>query len=188
MWEWANQKATRQKKEKASLFDAYAAYLPQEPAKKHLDSAKIPSLSEMEETLQKQIKELGLKDIELRLLDFKPLSWEKNGRFFDEHIRTRKAFLKIIGYSHTDICLNAGLSTEDISFLKQSISPENFNVHIKIPFDFGGTPTPDNMCLIKTHPIHDHIHALQEYQLEKDFLKYHKKLYIPYFEGIVKYV
>lgn len=188
MWEWSNEKTKHPEKDKSSLHDAYATYLPQEPSIKHIDSAKAPSLSDMENTLKKKIKELGLKEIELRLLDFAPLSWEKNSRFFDEHIRARKALLKIIGYSHADLCQKAGFSADDISFLKQSLSPENFNVHVKIPFDFGGSPSLENMCLIKTHPIHDQIHSLLEYQLEKDFLKHHKKLYIPYFNGVIKYV
>lgn len=186
MWEWSNNKNAPLLSENDSLRKAYASYLPQTPPVRSENSEEIPSIRQMEELLRRRMTACGLKDIELRLMDFKPLSWETKHRYSEEQVRGRKIFLKILGYSHAGQCLRAGLDEADIALLKQSISPENYTVHIRIPFDFGGQPSLDNMCLVRTHPLHDQLHTLLEYQLEKNFLKRHKKLYIPVVEGIVK--
>ncbi len=186
MWEWSNNKNAPVLPENDSLLKAYASYLPKIPSVRNETAEDIPSLRQMEDLLQHRITACGLKDIELRLIDFQPLSWETKHRYSEEQVRERKIFLKILGYSHAGQCLGAGLDEADITLLKQSVSPENYNVHIRIPFDFGGQPSLNNMCLVRTHPIHDQIHALLEYQLEKNFLKKHKKLYIPIIEGIIK--
>lgn len=186
MWEWSNDKKNQISADNTSLLEAYASYLPKTPVTHQEASGELPSPQQMEHLLQQQIIALGLKNISLKLIDFRPLSWEKKHQFSEEQVRGRKIFLKILGYSHTELCLSSGLTDKDIKLLKQSISPENYCVHIKIPFEFGGQPSLDNMCLVKTHPIHDSIHALLEFQLEKDFLKHYKKLFIPYIEGIIK--
>lgn len=187
MWEWSNSKKSFISADKTSLLSAYASYLPKTPATRQEASGEIPSPQQMEILIQRQITACGLKDVSLKLLDFQPLSWEKKHRYSEEQVRGRKIFLKILGYAHAELCLAAGLAESDIDLLKQSISPENYNVHIKTPFEFGGQPSLDNMCLVRTHPVHDNIHALLEFQLEKNFLKHHKKLFIPQIEGIIKY-
>lgn len=186
MWEWSNSKKSPVTADNTSLLEAYASYLPKTPLTHQEASQEIPSPQQMEHLLQQQITALDLKDISLKLMDFQPLSWEKKHRFSEEQVRGRKIFLKILGYSHAELCLSSGLVDRDVNLLKQSISPENYCVHIKTPFEFGGQPSLDNMCLIRTHPVHDNIHALLEFQLEKNFLKHYKKLFIPQFEGIIK--
>lgn len=186
MWEWSNSKKSPVTADNTSLLEAYASYLPKTPLTHQEASQEIPSPQQMEHLLQQQITALGLKDISLKLMGFQPLSWEKKHQFSEEQVRGRKIFLKILGYSHAELCLSSGLVNRDVNLLKQSISPENYCVHIKTPFEFGGQPSLDNMCLIRTHPVHDNIHALLEFQLEKNFLKHYKKLFIPQFEGIIK--
>lgn len=186
MWEWSSNSKKPPLSDNDSLLRAYASYLPKTPVTHREAVLETPSPQQMELVLQRQITAYGLKDIELKLMDFQPLSWEDKHHCSEEQVRGRKIFLKLLGYSHADQCLAAGLTEADIALLKQSVSPENYNVHIRIPFDFGGAFSLDNMCLVRTHPIHDQIHALLEYQLEKDFLKNYKKLYIPVVKGIVK--
>lgn len=186
MWEWSLSQKKSSSSSKNSLLKAYEAYLPKKTLAGQEKAEETPAPQQMEKILRQQITAYGLKDISLKLTDFQPLSWEKKHRYSEEQVRGRKIFLKILGYSHRELCLEAGLSEADIELLRQSISPENYNVHVKIPFDFGGRPTMDNMCLVRTHPMHDNLHALLEYQLEKNFLKQYKKLYIPIIEGLVK--
>lgn len=186
MWEWSGSKKKSASVENTSLLKAYASYLPKTSTNHKETISEIPSLQYMESLLQNKISTYDLKNIKLKLIDFQPLSWEKKHLYSEKQVIERKRFLKFIGYSHTQECLDAGLDKNDIDLLKQSISPENYVVHIRIPFDFGGKVSIDNMCLVQTHPLHDQLHALIEYQLEKNFLKHHKKLYIPIIEGIIK--
>ena len=181
-----NNKNKKKSTDDDSLLKAYSSYLPKKTISHEEKEERYLSIQEMETLLQRQIISFGLKDIDLKLMDFQPLPWETKYRYSEEQVRGRKIFLKFLGYSHAEQCLQAGLSENDILLIKQSITPENYTVHIKTPFDFGGKSAIENMCLVRTHPIHDQIHALMEFQLEKDFLKYHKKLYIPIIEGIVK--
>ena len=185
MWEWTKKGKKTSSSTNKSLKKAYSSVVPLTKTLSQTQVSTKYSISEMNDCLLKKIANLGLNNLQLKLLDYKPLSWERTIRFYEEHMRSRKAFLKIIGYSHKQDCLSIGLDEQDILLLKQSISPENFNVHIKIPFDFGGTPTLDNFCFIKSHPTHDKIHHLIEYQIESGFFNHHKKLFIPYLEGVI---
>lgn len=138
---------------------------------------------QMYDLLEQQITFLGLKNISLKSCKYYPQTWAQLLKNTNNYQRMRKNFLKFLGYSQVDLCHKYGLSDEDINLLKKSISPENYNTHIKIPFDFGGELNFENLCLIKTHPIHDKIHSLIELQISNCFLQQHKVIYIPYFEG-----
>ena len=76
--------------------------------------------------------------------------------------------------------------TEDaIKLVKKGKAPENFNIHIRVPFDYGGTNSFSNLVLIQTHPFHTEIHRFIDMQtLAQPNLK-PRKLYLPSPKGKV---
>ena len=71
--------------------------------------------------------------------------------------RARRDFLKYVGYHHVNELMAAGLLEEDIAKIKKGKAPENFNVHVRIPFDYGGTNDFSNLIFMPIPP-HDELH------------------------------
>ena len=107
--------------------------------------------------------------------------------------RARRDFLKYVGYHHVNELMAAGLLEEDIAKIKKGKAPENFNVHVRIPFDYGGTNDFSNLVLIQTHPFHVNIHKFLDMQIlsQPQGMK-PRRLFIPapkgkvYFPGVIE--
>lgn len=99
--------------------------------------------------------------------------------------RTRRDFLKYVGYHHTNELIAAGLDEEGIRCVKKGRAPENFNIHVRIPFDYGGSNDFSNLCLIQTHPYHTEIHKFLDLQTLSAPNMKPMKLYIPAPKGKV---
>lgn len=197
MWEWSNRiLKNNQPAVSKSLLAAYNDLLlpnteQNTPTKvKDIDIAdnydeniQTPSPESMRSLLKSKLDSFGLSNMILRECFYEPQNWSEMDNSFIEYQRIREVFLKLLGYSYAKDCLDAGLSQKDIKLLRQNLAPENYNTHMKIPFDFGGTLDFDNLCLIKTYPVHDMIHRLIDMQIENNFLRIHKKIFLPYFEG-----
>lgn len=198
MWEWSNKlKKKPEEKPSTSLLAAYDDLLsPSENSFlfRQTENGKPsslpgnpdqepPSSSEMKQIVRDRLTEYSLTEMNILERAYDPQSWQEMSNFFDEYQRARSYFLKLVGYSETDACRNLGMSRQDIRLLKEGISPENFNVHIKIPFDFGGTLDFGNFSLVRTHPTHGQIHKIIDLQIENNFLRKNKKIFLPYFEG-----
>lgn len=179
MWEWSKSRLKKNKKNK-SLQSSFSDLL---PTTQHKDKEEVPSPEEMLNHLLTEIEKLNLKNIELKKSSFCPQTWGEMTKNTSQYQRMRKTFLKLMGYSNQEECKKIGFDDEDIELLKNKKSPENYNVHIKIPLEFGGRLDIDNLCLIKTHPLHDYIHRLIEKQISCGFLQKHKFIYIPWFNG-----
>jgi hypothetical protein len=94
--------------------------------------------------------------------------------------RARRDFLKFVGYHHVKECEAAGLDNYAIKRLRHGRTPENFNVHMKIPFDYAGTNDFSNLCLIRTHPYHEELHKFIDMQIAlQPPGRRSRKLYIP---------
>ncbi len=201
MWEWSKRILKRKKRppEAKSLFAAYHDLLQQTSAapegarvQKSRDIAEndepvgrlsAPSEEDMLRLLELKIQDFNLKNITLLEYPYEPQTWTEMNSIFPEYLRAREVFLKLLGYSYADECRAAGLSDEDIRLLKETHVPENLNTHLKVPFDFGGTLDFENFALIRTHPDHGMIHRLIDFQIENNYLRVHKKIYLPWFEG-----
>lgn len=196
MWEWSNSLLNKKKPlESKSLLSAYNDLLPADinsfpKTIKNIDIASTdasehnsPSPDEMQQLLKKRLKSESLANFELLERPYEPQSWQEMNKYFSDFSHIRSLFLKLIGYSYGNECLNFGLTQEDIKLLQNSQAPENYNTHIKIPFDFGGSLDFSNLCLVRTHPTHDLIHRLIDLQIENNFLRSHKKIFLPYLEG-----
>ncbi len=184
MWEWSKSLLKKNKKRaplQSSFSDLFPATSPQ-----HKEET-ILSPEEMLEYLLIKIKKLNLKNIELRECAFFPQTWGEMTKNTTQYQRMRKTFLKLIGYSHQEECKKIGFDEEDMELLKNKKSPENYNVHIKIPLEFGGKLEISNLSLIITHPLHDNIHSLIEEQISCGFLQKYKFVYIPWFSGSFYY-
>jgi len=179
MWEWSK---SNPKPTNSSLYDVYSYSNPNSKSKDEI-IYKDFSPQQMQEFLQNKLVQLDLKNITLKECSYHPYTWNEMLKKFENYQQIRKKFLKFLGYSNQIECLKIGLNEEDINGLKLGISPENYNTHIKIPFDFGGDLSFENMSLIKTRPHHYKIHYLIEFQIGSCFLQQQKIIYIPYFDG-----
>ncbi len=205
MWEWSKRilkKKTRPPAPK-SLQAAYNDLLQQASAAPEgtrvqksrdiaenngpADLASAPSEEEMLRLLELRIQDFNLKNITLLEYSYEPQTWTEMNSIFPEYLRAREVFLKLLGYSYADECRAAGLSDDDIRLLKETHVPENLNTHLKVPFDFGGTLDFENFALIRTHPDHGMIHRLIDFQIENNYLRVHKKIFLPRFEGKIYY-
>lgn len=79
--------------------------------------------------------------------------------------RVKRDFLKYLAYNSVNDLRAAGLTEEDIFFFKKGIMPENFTVHLKIPFDYTGDATFPNMVLMQNVPFHEDIHRFMDMQM-----------------------
>ena len=105
------------------------------------------------------------------------------GSGYSAYQSLRSRFFKLIGYADAEDCRYAGLNDNDIACLREGFAPENYNIHLKVPADFGGSLDFDNFSLIQTRPHHAGIHRIIDMQIENNFLRLHKKIFLPWFEG-----
>lgn len=100
--------------------------------------------------------------------------------------RARRDFLKFVGYHHVEECKACGIDEDGIKILRKGRSPENFNVHMKIPLDYLGTNDFSNLCLIMTYPYHNELHKFLDLQISRQPAgKRLRKLFIPVPSGKV---
>lgn len=191
MWEWSN-RLFKKKPPSASktLLAAYNDLLMQTSSEpKAVGSMRIPSQDtvsvlqpeEMQKILQEKIQTFRLTKLELRECAYDPLTWQEMHNGFSEYCRARAMFFKLLGYSHAEQCYQSGLTKADVKLLCSSYAPENYNTHLKIPLDFGGSLDFENFALIQTHPTHGLLHRLIDFQIEIGYLRRRQKIFVPYF-------
>lgn len=180
MEEWSNkQKIPTGRK---SLADIYQDLLP----KTECRYSSAPNQDTDTLNLLKQYaSSLNLKGLSFRQYAYTARSFADIFRDYALFLKTKRLFLKFMACKHLEECRNLNLSDIEIGQMRSGNIPENINIHLKIPFDFGGSCTFENMALVRTHPHHLYLHRLVEYQFEKGLLKKEKKLFIPCFEGYV---
>lgn len=94
--------------------------------------------------------------------------------------RVKRDFIRYVAYNSLNDLRNAGLDEESIFYFKKGILPENFNIHLKIPFDYTGEVDFSNLVLMQTFPYHEDIHKFMDMQMEGMPLNVRpRKLYIP---------
>ena len=132
-----------------------------------------------------QFQQTGLTNMDLIEVEFVPLDAAWLLELRKAFKRTRRDFLKYVGYHHVNELLAAGMTEDAIKLVKKGKAPENFNIHIRVPFDYGGTNSFSNLVLIQTHPFHREIHRFIDMQtLAQPNLK-PRKLYLPSPKGKV---
>ena len=181
MWEWSNRTVKKKPPKKtdrnaASLLAAYndligSGYSAYQSRIRDIQIAETPvderiTAPEPEalyETVKQKIAEFGL-PASTRIIEkeYAPQSWQEMNRSFDRYHNLRSRFFKLVGYADAEDCRCAGL---------------------KVPADFGGSLDFDNFSLIQTRPHHAGIHRIIDMQIENNFLRLHKKIFLPWFEG-----
>ena len=202
MWEWSNRTVKKKPPKKtdrnaASLLAAYndligSGYSAYQSRIRDIQIAETPvderiTAPEPEalyETVKQKIAEFGL-PASTRIIEkeYAPQSWQELNRSFDRYHNLRSRFFKLVGYADAEDCRCAGLNDDDIACLREGFAPENYNIHLKVPADFGGSLDFDNFSLIQTRPHHAGIHRIIDMQIENNFLRLHKKIFLPWFEG-----
>ena len=111
-----------------------------------------------------QFSQMNLPNMELIEVNYVMLDANWLSELRKAFKRTRRDFLKYVGYHHVNELIAAGMDEEDIKLVKKGKAPENFNVHVRVPFDYGGTNSFSNLVLIQTHPYHSEIHRFIDMQ------------------------
>ncbi len=111
-----------------------------------------------------QFSQMNLPNMELIEVNYVMLDANWLSELRKAFKRTRRDFLKYVGYHHVNELIAAGMDEEDIKLVKKGKAPENFNVHVRVPFDYGGTNSFSNLVLIQTHPYHNEIHRFIDMQ------------------------
>lgn len=197
MWEWSNRQnhhgiALPSDGKDTSLLAAYDDILdigiepsahPFRSAPHMIDRNDTLSIQDMKNLIERKLVEYKLDAFDIIQRPYDPQSWQEMNRFYAEFQHNRVMFLKLLAYSCTEDCLQAGMDEEDIKLLKMGLTPENFNTHLQVPFDFGGLTDFSNFCMMRTHPVHENLHKIFDLQLTNNFLKRQKMLFIPWYEG-----
>ena len=92
-----------------------------------------------------------------------------------------REFLKFVGQEDRPLAIAAGLDDAAFELLKYGILPENFTVHVRIPYEFGGTNDFDNLVLIQRDPYHTTIHRFVDLQVSRYKKETPSLLYLPIF-------
>ncbi|MBR1777748.1 MAG: hypothetical protein IJ752_04095 [Alphaproteobacteria bacterium] len=166
-------------------------YAPQSSYAPQAQQASVPS-QEDKALWEWQFQQTGLINMDLIEVDYVPLDPNWLAELRKAFKRTRRDFLKYVGYHHVNELLAAGMSEEAIKLVKKGKAPENFNIHIRVPFDYGGTNSFSNLVLIQTHPFHTEIHRFIDMQTLTQPNFKPRKLFLPapkgkvYFSGEIE--
>ncbi len=104
----------------------------------------------------------------------------------DLYVQTRREFLQYLYFDYKNDLRSAGFDEESILILKKGWITENYQIHMKIPAEYGGKIEFDNLILIQSIPYHRDIHLYlneQTAMLPQGTLP--SKLYIPLPKGKV---
>lgn len=188
MWDWSNQPTQRKTPAHGSLTSVYEEISLNRPSpipafyRPNTDIENY-GIEEMQSYLHSLLPKYGLNKMTLILKDYTSQSWKEMRSAFSDYQRARTTFLKLIAYSEVANLIKLGLNEDEIARLKEGITPENFNTHVKIPFDFGGSFDFNNFSFIRTHHTHSNIHRILDMQIAKGFFLKQQKIFVPYFEG-----
>ena len=98
----------------------------------------------------------------------------------------RREFLNLLIAERLNDLKEAGCDESAILSLRRGVMPENFNIHIKIPFDYTGQVDFSNLVFMQSLPYHNEIHRFMNLQMAGMELNARpRKLYIPVPVGMV---
>ena len=98
----------------------------------------------------------------------------------------RREFLNLLLEERLNDLKEAGCDDSALLALRRGVMPENFNIHIKIPFDYTGQVDFSNLVFMQSLPYHNEIHRFINMQMAGlDVNARPRKLYIPVPVGMV---
>ena len=78
-----------------------------------------------------QFSQMNLPNMELIEVNYVMLDANWLSELRKAFKRTRRDFLKYVGYHHVNELIAAGMDEEDIKLVKKGKAPENFNIHVR---------------------------------------------------------
>ena len=124
-------------------------------------------------------QESNFAGMDLMGLSYYPVTIHED-EFFKKYNIAKRAFIQDIVANNVNDLRVAGISEENIFYLRKGILPANWTVHLKYPPLYGGLPEPDNMVLIQCQPFHELIHNFIDQQmLTMAGVGHPKTLYVP---------
>ena len=127
-----------------------------------------------------QFEQMNLFGMTLKEFNFVFLDPDSRNELRSAFKRARRDFLKFIAYYHAEELKAGGVSDAGIKRMKRGRSPENYNVHIKVPVDYSGSNDFSNLVLMPTHPYHNELHKFLDMQVAQHPINSRlKRLYIP---------
>lgn len=129
------------------------------------DENSIPKTIRNRDMWEKQFAQMNLPNVPLQEIHLKSIAPKEIIQMQIGFSRIRKEFIKYVAYNLKKQLVALGLLPFEIEEMQKGKSPENFNAHIKVPFDYGGTLDFDNLIMIPTHPYTDEIYKYIDMQL-----------------------
>ncbi|MCP4394733.1 MAG: hypothetical protein GY804_10780 [Alphaproteobacteria bacterium] len=153
------------KKTASKPSEIKAKVFPAESTTVQIDENKIPKIIRNVDMWEKQFMQMNLPGVPLQEVRLNSLSKKEILKMQKEFKRVRRDFIKYIAYNLKDPLVTLGLLPHEIELMQDGKSPENFNVHIKVPFEYGGKLDFSNLIMIPTHPYLDEIYKFIDMQL-----------------------
>lgn len=98
----------------------------------------------------------------------------------------RREFLNMLLAERLNDLKEAGCDESALLALRRGVMPENFNIHVKIPFDYTGSVDFSNLVFMQSIPYHNEIHRFMNLQMaDMQPEERPRKLYIPVPVGFV---
>lgn len=133
-----------------------------------------------------QLSQFNLPGMSLVEVEINPIDVNTRGELRRAFKRARRDFLRYIAYYNEQEIFAAGIDENGLRSLKRGKAPENFDVHLKIPFEYSGSNDFSNLILIQTHSYHEDLHKFIDMQTtSQPYGCKLKKLYIPVASGKV---
>ncbi len=149
-------------------------------------SAKVVDVDDDAGIWEWQFSLFNLPGMDLVEVGYVPLDASERLELRRNFRRVRRDFLRYIAYYNQSELEDAGVEDKGIRTLKKGKSPENYDVHLKIPYEYGGKNEFSNLLFIQTHPFGEDVHKFVDMQItSQPFGCRLSKLYIPVAPGRV---
>ncbi|MGN0929880.1 MAG: hypothetical protein ACI4N3_04530 [Alphaproteobacteria bacterium] len=143
-----------------------------------------------------RISKLGIPEMPIKKVVFNPDNLFKCEKLYSDFFKISKKLMQFIYYNNLEDLVGANFSNESIMKMYEGIVPENIDIYLKVPFEYGGTLDFSNMFLVKKRPFKELIDNFIDEQVlsfnkeqqnfnSKNGYQYPTELYICNPKGIV---
>ncbi len=144
-----------------------------------------------EEYYRDLIAKLGLPEMPIKKVYYNKTTQLEIKNFRDDLLKISKKLIQFVSYNCISELVAANFSIDNLAELHKGIAPENVDIFLKTPLEYGGTLEFANMFLVKTRPFKDILNRFIDEQIllvnkdnTNDFI-YPTELYVPNPEGII---
>lgn len=141
------------------------------------------------------ISRLGLPEMPLRKVSLQQISFDNLRKSYFDFFKISKKLLMFVYYNNIQDLIKAEFSMDAIYDMRDGKIPENIDISLKIPFEYGGTLDFSNLFLIKKRPFKTILHQFFDtqilsfnHEMSSSFsnsLLMPPELFVPYPKGII---